>query len=351
MLIAYQYVPALHDLWLYEDHVITWTFPTAGSANIKRPYAWNPGSALYPYRKSIQAMPAVYRILGSPSGFPSYGVNLASDPVNIPVFWNSYCPWKAFFFSNTLGIQSEHWQATDNYRTPANNFSNVYVAGSFLIASTNVRYIAHDDTIYDLPLDAMMWPYRRTSAAFGSVWAFGSMNQADIAICECPSGIPVPPMQLIDARKARFGAPCWMVDSNFKVVQLNWNGCYDSVEFPAQDFSTRTSPTLPPVQLFTHDSGSVAFVEIRPPTSAAAGDGILGLLGVSVKSAGDLVTPVPMPIALIPPEDHASEPAVLYQQSLGNQFPQVVPPQRESAQPLASQSIALQISNLLTQIG
>lgn len=352
MLIAYEYVPALHDLWLYEDHVVTWTYPTAGSLTVKRPIAWNPNSALYPYRKSIQAMPATYRVLTTFSNIYEYGVNLESNPVNRPVFYNSYCPWKAYFFSPTLGMQSEHWQTSSNQRDVTKNFSNQYVAGSLFIATTLIRYISHDNVIHDLPLDSMLWPYRLTSPAYGSVYAFGSANQADVAICECPSGIPVPPLHLIDARTVRYGAPCWMVDSNFKVSELSWSGCWDIPGNGIEDYAIRTQAADPPVQLFTHDSGSVAFVEIKPPTSAAAGDGLLGIVGVSVRSAGDLVSSaVPLHIALIPPEDHATEPAVLYQQSLGNTFPAAVPAQRETSQPLAQQTVALQILDLLTQIG
>lgn len=350
MLISYQYIPALHDLWLYEDHVVSWTFPEPNSITLKRPYAWNPGSALYPYRKSIQAMPAVYRIMTTESSAEFFGVNLKSNPINKPVFFNSYNPWKAFFFSPTLGIQSEHWQSSVLYRDITKNFGNQYVDGSFFEASTLIRYITHDNVIHDLNMNQMIWPYRKTSLAFGNNWAFGSKNQADIALVEYPPGIPVPPIKLIDARSARYGSPCWMIDSNFKVVELSYDGCYDIPGTLYEDYSVRSGATEQ-VSPFQHDSGSVAFVEISAPTSAAAGDGVLGMLGVSVKWASDLVNFTPTQIALIPPEDHAIEPAVLYQQSLGNQFPPAIPPARSSSQDLAQQSIALQISNLITQIG
>lgn len=350
MLIPYQYVPALHDLWLYEDHVVSWTFPSPSSMTLKRPYAWNPGSALYPYRKSIQAMPATYRILTTFSGAYQYGVNLESNPVNKPVFWNSYCPWKGFFFSSTLGTHCEHWQQSSQYRDLSKTFGNQYVEGSFFEASMLIRHISHDNVIYDLDMNAMIWPYRVTSPAFGSTYAFGSTNQADIAIVEYPAGISVPPLTLADTRTVPYGTKCWMVDSNFKVVELLYDGCYfPSAAFPGS-YSVRTS-SLEQVQLFTHDSGSMAFVELAPPTSAEAGDGVLGLIGVSVESGADLVSGYPTMIALIPPENHATEPAVLYQQSLGNVFPVAIPISRQTTRSLATETVALQISNLLTQIG
>lgn len=349
MLIAYEYIPALHDLWLYEDHVVSWTFPYPDSTTLKRPYAWNPGSALYPYRKSIQAMPATYRIMTTEVPANEYGVNLKSNPVNKPVFWNSYCPWKGFFFSPTLGAHCEHWQQSSQYRDLSKNFGNQYAEGSFFEASTLIRYISHDNVTYDLDLNAMIWPYRVTSPAFGSTFAFGSPNQADIAIVEYPAGIPVPPLRLADTRTVPYGTKCWMVDSNFKVVELLYDGCYGPpAAFPGS-FTVRTS-SLEQVQLFLHDSGSMAFVELAPPTSAEAGDGVLGLIGVSVESAANLVVGTTI-IALIPPENHATEPAVLYQQSLGNVFPAAVPLYRQTTQPLATETVALQISNLLTQIG
>lgn len=349
MLIAYEYIPALHDLWLYEDHVVSWTFPSPASTTLKRPYAWNPGSALYPYRKSIQAMPATYRIMMSEALANEFGVNLKSNPVNKPVFWNSYCPWKGFFFSPTLGAHCEHWQAASQYRDLSKNFGNQYAEGSFFEASTLIRHISHDNVIYDIDMNAMIWPYRVTSPAFGSKFAFGSPDQADIAIVEYPAGISVPPLTLADTRTVPYGTKCWMVDSNFKVVELLYNGCYGPPASFPESYSVRTS-SLEQVQMFSHDSGSMGFVELAPPTSAEAGDGVLGLIGVSVESAVNLVAGTTI-IALIPPENHATEPAVLYQQSLGNVFPAAVPLYRQTTQPLATETVALQISNLLTQIG
>jgi hypothetical protein len=349
MLIGYEYIPSLHDLWLYEDHVVSWTYPGPGSTTLKRPYAWNPGSALYPYRKSIQAMPATYRILGTFSGQYSYGVNLESNPVNKPVFYNSYCPWKAFFFSPTLAVQSEHWQMSSQYRDLSKNFGNQYANGSVFEANTLIRHISHDNVVFDYDMNDMIWPYRRTSPAFGSKFAFGSPNEADIAIVEYPAGISVPALKLADTRTVPYGTKGWMVDSNFKVVELFYKSCYVPPTASPGSYETNSS-AIGQVQLFSHDSGSMGFVEISPPTSAEAGDGVLGLIGVSVESAANLVERKTQ-IALIPPENHAVEPAVLYQQSLGNVFPAAIPFSRQTSQPLANETVALQISNLLTQIG
>lgn len=41
---------------------------------------------------------------------------------------------------------------------------------------------------------------------------------------------------------------------------------------------------------YLHDSGSVLFAEISPPTSAAAGDGVLGLVPAHMYTGGDFTS-------------------------------------------------------------
>ena len=343
MLIGYPYNPSLHDLWLYEDHVITWSAPTPGSQLVRRPYAWNPNSWLYPYRKSIEAMPAVYRLLTTDSGASEYGSNLRSDPINRPVFWNSYCPWKAYFVSPTLGLQSEHWQATNTYRDVSDTFGNQYLPNGAFVAQTLVRYITHDNQIFDLSPSDMVWPYKFTSPAFGSVPVFGSAEINDCAAVECPIGIPVPPLKMVDARTALPNANTFYVDSNFKIVRVQFNQCNYFTFYPILQYRIKSFAYQPPVQPFLHDSGSVIFIEISPPTSPEAGDGVLGLVTKPVIGADDFVSTSSTNIALIPPETHNSNPAVLYQQSIGNQFPPAIAVSRPNTQAIASQTVELQI--------
>jgi hypothetical protein len=350
MLIAYPYIPAIHDLWLYQDHEITWTVPSSGNLVVKRPYAWNPNSLLYGYRKSIQAMPAVYRTMQTPFQTPqpaSYGSNSSADPVNRPVFWNSYVPWKSYAFGTRTMIQSAHWQSSFTLRNASANFENQYTAGSYFLASTLVRWISHDNIVYDLSPSNIIWPYTNVSSAYGSGFASGALISADCAITECTQDIPVPPFALIDARTVPVGTKAFTCDSNFKIIELNWRSCWYNEE-GTDRYQFNTSAKLPvgttlPVVNYLHDSGSTVFVEIKPPTSAAAGDGILGLVMFSLRSANDLVNGTATDMALIPPSTHASNSAVLYQQSLGNNFPMVQPYQRQTSSPIASETVAQQI--------
>jgi hypothetical protein len=354
MLISVAYNPTVHDLWLYEDHVVSWTNPTPSNLTVKRPYAWNPNSPLYGYRKSIQAMPAVYRIMTTNSGVSAYGANLASNPVNRPVFYNSYCPWKAYFISETLGLQSEHWQVSNVYRDPAETFANQYASDGVFAATMLIRYITHDNQIFDLSPAEMIWPYNSTSIAFGSVPVFGSSGIGaaalqDCAAVECPNGIPVPPIKMADARTAIYGSTCYYLDSNFKIVPIQWRYCGHYTN-DSTKYVVATGAEEPPVAAFLHDSGSCIFIELQPPTSAAAGDGILAIVTRPVINSADFIDGTRTSIAFIPPEDHATSQAVLYQQSLGNEFPIAIPQERPTDQALASQTTALQILSLISPL-
>jgi hypothetical protein len=354
MLIAYPYIPAIYDLWLYEDHEISWTFPDPSSMIVKRPYAWNPTSLMYGYRKSVQAIPAVYRLMNTPAGAMTYGANSAADPINRPVFYNSYVPWKSYAFGRRTLIQCEHWQTSLTYRDPTKNYGNIFTSGSFFIASTLVRWIAHDNSVFDATPSDMLQPYKKVPVAFGNGWANGSTGENDVAITECAFDIPVAPLKMIDARTVPFGAKAFTLDSNFKIAELKWIGCGYQVGSPTSfafrtEYVQQAGETDLPLW-FSHDSGSTVFVELKPPTSAEAGDGILALVMYSLESGSNLLYGYPAYFALIPREEHATNMAVAYQESLGNDFPISVPYMRQNIEGIATQTRAQEILSAANQL-
>ncbi len=301
-------------------------------------------------------MPAVYRTLSTNSGSSSWGVNLASDPANQPVFFNSYVPWKGYAFGRRTMVQSAHWQGITLQRDPSKTYATEYVAGSEFIAKTLVRWIAHDNTIHDLTPADVLWPYLYVPAAFGGGLASGAewIWDYDVAIAECTQDIPVPPFALIDARTVPVGTRAFTCDSNFKIIELDWRSCYLSFDDFTSRYLFRTTATgsIPGygIQAFLHDSGSTAFVEIKPPTSPAAGDGILGLVMFSLEENQGLTQGYPNATVIISSEDHAANPAVLYQQSLGNDYPAVQPWQRQNDDEMATETTEQQILLSTTQL-
>lgn len=290
----------------------------------------------------------------TPSYTSTYGANSASDPINRPVFYNSYVPWKAYAFGRRTLIQSKHWQTSLNYRDPTKNYGNLFTSGSSFIASTLVRWISHDNIVFDATPSDMLQPYMKVPVAFGNGWANGNINLADAAITECAFDIPVAPFQMIDARTVPLGTKAFTCDSNFKIAELQWYGCAYQVGFPNSFvfrtyFVQQSGATESPLW-FEHDSGSTVFVELKPPTSAEAGDGILAIVMFSLESGGDLLFGNRTYCALIPPEEHATNMAVAYQESLGNDFPISVPYQRKNIEVIATETRAQEILSCVNQL-
>ena len=354
MLIPYAYNPAIHDLFLYEDHVVTWTQPTAGSVNVKRPYAWNPNSLLYGYRKSLTGMLAIYRTMQTVFPATSWGENSASNPVNDPVFKNTYVIVKAYFFTPRLAMQSRHWQSPLVYRNPAYTFADAYGAGTKFIAEGLVRFIDHDNTITDWDASDLLYIYQQVSAAFGNHWAVsGASGPADLGMVEAKQDIPVAPMVIADSRTVPVDAPAFVIDSNQKIIACSALTTYNTQNDPR--LISKAVSNAPYVIAFNHDSGSVMLVELKPPTSAAAGDGIMGLIPKSLESGSDLIGTANVygttGIGLIFPENHANSPQVLYQQSLGFSWPAASVYQRQTTEMIATESTQQQIISVINQIG
>lgn len=339
-LISYLYEPALHDLYLYEDHPISWSDPP-GSLVVKRPYAYNPTSWLYGYRKSLQGLNAYYRTGTTWSGLSSYFENEASSPNTQWVVYNTYVPLKGIFVSSRLGFNSEHWVQSLVYRDPAYTYlpGPVFNPDGPLVASTNVRFIRHDDVVFDYSPSQVIWQYRKVDPAFGDFSAISgnsSLVYADVAAIELTFDLPVDPVKVVDVSTLA-GQRGWMLDSNNKIIEIDFFGSGYARGGNPGDYTVRTLRSAPDptaiqssVVLFNHDSGSRLLVELEPPTSASAGDGVLGVVMSAVKGSNDFVgrvnprAPYDKETVVVRDEDRASNAAVQYQQSLGIIYPQFV---------------------------
>lgn len=338
------------DLWLYEDHQITWTVPSAGSLWVKRPYAWNPNSWLYGYRKSLTGINAIYRVMATDSGYSTFGANVASDPVNRPVFYNSFVPFKAKLISEKVMVTCNHWNPALSFRNAAATYGNQYAAGSQFVASTLVRFIDHDNTIYDRTPSDVIYPYRYVSPAFGTNIAVltSTTAVADLAVCELTTNAPVAPVQIVDPRTCPLGTPTYYLDSNYKIIPLEYAGSDRNATTGNVEFKSRYVPTAYGiVAAFTHDSGSSAFMEIKAPSSPAAGDGILGLVVSSEIGGTDFTLSNPYGIAVLDDSGFSSQPGVAYLNSLGLTYPMYSKWQRPNSAQLASETVAQQILSTL----
>lgn len=282
MLIPYPYIPTTQDVWLYEDHEISWSLPTAGTATIKRPYAWNPNSPLYGYRNSLVGMSARPRPMGTDYGFSAYfdSINPKSDPVNRPVWFNSW-PMTMLTAGEGFMLGCKHCYSPfySSNRDASNRFvgsgPNSYPVGSFLAAMVGqaFRFIDGDNQVTQFdPADITVYMYDPPSQL--------NLGGIDLVMFEYLQASSVPRLHPVDARSLALNATAYVLDSNHKIVRLRSarqfvqaGRLYASFQAVNPDGSV---PQTPPV-MFMHDSGSFALVEIAPPTSAQAGDGIMGV--------------------------------------------------------------------------
>lgn len=297
---GYPYDPSTMDLWLYADEVIS---HSGGNTTVKTPVAWNPTSPLYPYRKSLHglALKRRYKTTSVASLFPSlYAAysqyNDPSNPANDWVYWNTYpmgfvAPTKRYLptcghcYNITVG----------RARNPSLFWSGgVFAANSFNDRMISFRWMDKDNVITDsFDTTEVLAPYyTNANPAF-------NINGTDAPFSELPSDLSFDPVKVADIRNLSPGSRFWGLDSNMIIsshevqsskVRLVAGPTIGSVA-SREDFTSL--PLFPDgskgpstMSFYTHDSGSIAFVEISPPTSAEAGDGVVALLPRHVFSMG-----------------------------------------------------------------
>lgn len=291
MLIPYPYIPATQDLWLYEDYEVSWTFPTPSSFMAKRPIAWNPDSPLYGYRDSLRGISAQLRTFSTAYSDPSlyYPWNDPNDPANKPAFFNSYPP-HVRVASPLFIFACRHCGGSTVNRDPLNRVvgNGGYAVGSMFEAVYQYRWLNSDNQeIVNIPPTEIMLGY-----SFDPPTNFA--GRGDLGLTEFLTPQLVPPVQFVDPRSVQHGATAWLLDGSQKIVRLKFTRSYvthgtQSYAFEAVSPDGSTPPI--PVQTYMHDSGSIALIEISPPSSPSAGDGIMGIIPAHIVYAGELVNP------------------------------------------------------------
>lgn len=294
MMLPYAYVPSRDDLYLYEDHIVSWTNPTPGSAAVKRAVAWNPGSPLYGYRNSLQGINAKFRFWGtSPSNnqkaaYAAY--NDPDNPANNPNFYNSFPP------TQNLVSQRYMYGCAHCYGGGAERNPNSLVAGglyaenSYLIAVMQFRWIGAGNQVLD-----QLTPYeviRPYTADTANGYPVISVN--DLLVFESVRNVAVTPLIVADIRNCESGMTAWMVDGASKVVRCKIVRAWVQNAQPFYYLAGVLPDGSPaPVQpgAFLHDSGSFVVVELKPPSSVEAGDGIAAILPYHIFSS-PFATPV-----------------------------------------------------------
>lgn len=298
MIIAYPYDPVTQDLWLYEPITISWTVPTAATATVYRPYAWNPNSPLYGYRRSLRGMTARLRTFSNANLDPLYfPYNDPNDPANKPVYYNTF-PMSQRVIANRFIHMCGHcysvgFGSTVN-RDPSQRLIDAgtggwYVANGYFDAllSESFRWIDADNSlIQQVDPQDLIGPYNSDPAVLAG---FGV--GLDFSMLETQFDLLAPPVTYVDARTYPFNGNAWMLDSNHKIVRYatKWQSISSGVLSQYGSYQSTLNPDGTPSPLapavFLHDSGTHFLVEISPPTSAQAGDGVLGFLTEDISSS------------------------------------------------------------------
>jgi hypothetical protein len=289
MLTTIPYNPTTQDLFLYEDLVISWTEPTPGTTTVKRPYAWNPNCPLYAYRRSLEGLVAPYRTFSTENINPNPEVNAVnpkSNPVNRPMWWNSFPPT-----AKVISPRMMHWCAHaygfDNPvygdRVAGQMLSTLYAPNTYLSQVFKLRFIDGDNNITEIPLDQCELPYSYDSTnGIVSPYGTGSPWNNDVASAILSQTFPFNPVTLVDAGSISPKVWTYINAGNMYMQEIYFRsvGFRNVVGASGGARNLRGNHVVYANyydQAFTHDSGSVFMTEIRPPTSAAEGDGVMGI--------------------------------------------------------------------------
>jgi len=294
------YIPALHDLYLYESHTTPQGLVTL------RPYAFNPTSLLYGYRYSLEGLMATYRTFtttqytyGVPPQFDWRDFN-APTVENRAAFANS---WPSAFrvVHKNVCFPCGH---VINCPTLQDRFPIQTMeqwAYPNLQDQCSWRWIRGNNDIIDIATSRMSKPYYYDSSWPYSTEPISVPKSLDQPIVELFDDFPGNPLRYIDVLTIPVGATCWIIDGSQKIVpaKLAFAGVqlqtFGNKQFPFMISQVGANPPpyggisthfasvvldvdRQPYPVFLHDSGNSYFFEIKPPTSTAAGDGILGTL-------------------------------------------------------------------------
>lgn len=312
MMIPYAYNPALHDLYLYEDFTFT---HSGGTSLVKRPYAFNPDSPLYGYRYSLEGIMACYRTFSTcvnpfEGGWPAWALaaNDLTLEVNKPAKCNSWPPtfvvvnpkiawgcYHTYGFTMVDGIN----------RDTSLFFNSLFAAGTYLNMVQSFRWIKGDDTIVDLAHTDFYHPYTHDNLGVrNEANAISFPLISDALILENVGLFSVNPMAIVDPASIPTGADIWCLDGSMKIIAMkkvvsglpssNTIGTPQIKLFGLSptyaQYRVYVSMDVPEQCAYLHDSGSTFYVEVSPPTSNVAGDGVLGIIPGVLTYAAQIIS-------------------------------------------------------------
>jgi hypothetical protein len=295
-LIPYQYNATTDDIWLYRNEQTDPYINSQGQqviSTFQTPYAWNPNSPLYPYRRSIEGISAMFRTFSTSAAeeAPGYVSYIQFNPGltgKNPVFYNSYPPTALLVNSRAIQICS-HCQGPRPFRDPTKTWRNFRGTG-YLSAVERFRFIDGDDNRVDIDPEDVLQPY----AADGQFL----LSDNDNGWTELAFDIPINPIQAVaDLNGCPPNRSSWYIDGSMKIIPGQcFRGFYRDYANPGYPsngvlFASTNDQNNIPVRNYKHDSGSLMLVEVKSPTSAEAGDGVLAVVANHVYSSPDFVEP------------------------------------------------------------
>lgn len=301
MLTMKPYDPIKDDLFLYQDELITWS---GGSATVKVPYAWNPNSTLYDYRRSLEGIRAPYRNFSSPHwvGPPVGPVQQAlfaanpDIPVNYPITRNSWPP-TAYFGDKRKFFLCEHCWTTvflPRYQTLNLTLQDFFSStGAYTVAMSSLRFIDGDNNIATLQSSLFEYPYVRDQhLVYPRDTCVSAPHPMDKLVTLYSQDFPFNPVVLLDAGSVPTDRPWYYLNAGNMIIQdMSSKGSGEIGRVPLNDISV-SQPFAPfgPVQSgihaigghpydlpYMHDSSSLFVTPIQLPSYVGAGDGILGV--------------------------------------------------------------------------
>lgn len=292
MLQSETYDPLKQDLFLYQDEVVTWT---GGSATVKAPYAWNPNSLLYDYRRSLEGIRAPYRIFGTPGyapGEPPFPpgsakaqieVNNPVVPANYPIWRNSWPPTSRMI-SKRLWLSCGHCYGTGNspIRSQVSNLTldDMYGGvGTYANAMSQMRFIDGDNNIVVLQKSLFEHPYDRDfDSELNQLQYVSGPYATDAYVSAYSQDFPFNPVVSIDVGSVPLNQNWYYLNAGNLVIQRIRAHGYGKTQVVSMNSHGMEIDRFYPFDYpYSHDSGSLFVTEIKPPSSIGAGDGVLGV--------------------------------------------------------------------------
>jgi hypothetical protein len=296
-LIGYPYSAATQDLWLYQQETVT---HNAGSTLVEAPVAWNPGSPLYGYRQSLQGISLRKRYVSA---------SAANDPTVLPAQYNYFAtfnnpadPANKWAFNNCFPMaffaaSKKHlFTCSHCYAQQPNQVRNTSLKWSGTVFTPNslndrlvtFKWMNKSNVITDsFETTQVMAPYNADPGT-------SLVINTDVSISELEGELSFQPLQVVNFLNLAPGATLWMLDSAMKIVRMRlvkahvenfFSNLYSEERFVVESMLPDGSATAD-IFFYQHDSGTILLTEISPPTSAQAGDGVMGLIASHVQVGG-----------------------------------------------------------------